>query len=74
MPRRLIRVEAAPDAPIAHDWKKTNLVTILAGGAHDTYRCMHCGITGKRFGLSETITRDRKWRAAKYARCKLVLK
>lgn len=55
-----------------HDWRKTNLVTIGGFGntaAHDSYRCSICGVTGKRFGLSPNIIRDRKFKNDKYSDC-----
>jgi hypothetical protein len=67
--RRVLAVEAG-DGPIPHKWEKSNLVTVMKGGAHDTYRCAACGITGKRYGLSETVLRDKKFAAAKYEGCK----
>ena len=55
-----------------HNWEKTNLVTIVRGSRlYDTCRCTKCGITGKRFGLGSPI-RDLKYKAAKYATCRVV--
>lgn len=57
------------DVAVAHVWRKTNLVTIIAGSRmYDTARCEVCGITGKRFGLSD-ITRDPAFKAAGYTTC-----
>ncbi len=53
-----------------HDWEKTNLVTIMAGGPHDTAKCRVCGITAKRYGIGERYTLDPKYaKAAVYTRC-----
>lgn len=68
-PRRILNVMAGT-APIPHQWEKSNLVTIMKGGAHDTYKCETCGITAKRYGLSSVIERDKKFEAAKYEGCK----
>ena len=53
-----------------HSWKKTNLVTIIKGSMpYDTQKCQRCGITGKRYGLSETTKLDAKYKAFVYKRC-----
>lgn len=40
-----------------HDFHKTNLVTQRSKiGTFDTYKCSHCGLEGKRYGLSEMLT------------------
>ncbi len=54
-----------------HDWDKTNLVTIIKGNGipYDTQKCQRCGITGKRYGLSETVKIDPKYKAKVYLRC-----
>ena len=47
-----------------HRWEKQNITTIaLKGGVpmHDIYKCKKCGATGKRFGLSEYIRRDKRF-------------
>ena len=55
---------------IQHMWEKTNLVTQSRGGRlYDTYKCAKCGITGKRFGLSDIVKRDSKYKADKYNYC-----
>lgn len=56
---------------LEHDWHKTNLVSINKGGRiYDTYRCNNCGVTGKRFGLSQTVIYDRKFaKDDKYQTC-----
>ena len=53
-----------------HNWEKQNLMTINRGGKmYDIYKCNNCGITGKRYGLSELVTRDSKYKADKYRYC-----
>lgn len=42
-----------------HLWKKMSLVT--EKGLYDKYRCELCGATGKRYGLIEFVTPDRKF-------------
>ncbi len=47
-----------------HQWEKQNLVTIPSNKGvpmHDVYKCTACGATGKRFGVTETIVRDKKF-------------
>ena len=56
------QLDAAP-APLAHDWEKSNLKTIIKGGKnYDTARCKACGATGKRFGLGERVTIDPRYK------------
>jgi hypothetical protein len=53
-----------------HDWYKTNLITMISGKlCYDTYQCLKCGITGKRFGLNDIIVKDPKYKAEKYNNC-----
>ena len=53
-----------------HDWEKTNLVTLSGrSGTYDTMRCSRCGITGKRYGLGGSVTRDSKYKSKKYDYC-----
>lgn len=54
-----------------HEWIKTNLVTKgnRLGDCYDTYQCRVCGCKGKRYGLSETITRDSKYKAKRWQTC-----
>lgn len=57
-----------------HNFRKTNMTTIigthvLKGKVYDTVKCERCGITGKRFGLSDTIKYDAAFRAKVYDRC-----
>lgn len=56
-----------------HVWCKTNLMTISKGGQmYDTAECQVCHITGKRFGLSSTVIRDKKFSAPKWVKCDLL--
>ena len=68
--RRVVLVELAGESgPTAHDWEKTNLVTISDRlGLYDTLECRNCFITAKRFGLTD-ITIDRQFRAKKFQTC-----
>lgn len=45
-----------------HNWSKSSLVTQMATGgvSYDAYKCSDCGAKGKRFGLSSSVTPDRK--------------
>jgi hypothetical protein len=73
LPREVVRVEPdAGEATLRHDWRKTNLVTILSSRGHgsfDTYRCADCGATGKRFGLAGDVVRDPRFRGPRWAVC-----
>ena len=53
--RVLVRVKVKHNKmKLAHDWHKTNLVTIVKGSTmYDTYRCTRCGVTGRRYGVRE---------------------
>jgi hypothetical protein len=64
-------VEQENDAVARHDWRKTNLVTIISGKRnYDKMICSRCGVTGKRYGLGQNgIERDSKFRAKKYETC-----
>lgn len=75
-PRRLMNVEVLEaDTVKDHDWRKTNMVTIMEGSSmYDTYECSRCRITGKRFGLSDGIRRDARYKAAVYMRCDTSMK
>lgn len=40
-----------------HKFEKSNLFTQSGkGGSFDEYKCVHCGLKGKRYGLSDIIT------------------
>lgn len=53
----------------AHNWLKTNLITIEERGRYfDTARCTGCGITGKRFGLGD-ITPDPLYKGKTFENC-----
>lgn len=58
-----------------HQWEKTNLVTIHGrNGMYDTCKCSICGITGRRYGISSFVERDRKYKAKCYDTCTSTLK
>ena len=68
-PRKLLDVKAGGTAAKPHRWQKTNLVTKIGRGlAFDEYKCLDCGITGRRHGV-EGVAPDRKFRAKKYISC-----
>jgi hypothetical protein len=56
---------------IQHEWRKTNLVTLMDGrSSYDTVACEKCGITGKRYGLGISgVHRDKKYQSIKYGTC-----
>lgn len=72
-PRELLDVvviEENGESRKEHLWEKQNLVTIhRAGQMYDTYKCTCCGITAKRYGVSQ-IVRDKRYSAEKYKYCK----
>jgi len=42
-----------------HNWHKVNMITITKNKQmYDKYKCLKCGITGKRHGLSDSIVID----------------
>ena len=62
--------EMGDSATTPHQWYKSYPVTISdSEGVYDRYRCKKCGITGKRFGLSDVITTDKKYQKSKYRYC-----
>jgi len=66
-PRALVKIISETQPMIEHVWRKTNNITIQKGGRlFDTYQCMHCNITAKRFGLSGHHVRDAKFRHPKF--------
>jgi len=70
-PRALVKIISETQPMIEHVWRKTNNITIQKGGRlFDTYQCMHCNITAKRFGLSGHHVRDAKFRHPKFQYCK----
>jgi hypothetical protein len=62
--------ESAPDFP-DHDFEKQNLVTIFdpRRGMHDLLKCRNCPVFGRRYGLIG-FQIDRKFRAAKWSKCR----
>lgn len=70
LPRTFVGVRIVGDSE-EHVWEKTNLVTIVyRDRLYDTARCTCCGVTGRRYGLSPEVVRDRVFKAKKYAKCK----
>lgn len=58
-----------------HIWEKQNLITIVKGSqSYDIMKCSVCGITGKRYGLSDVIKRDSKYKAKVYDTCQGAIK
>lgn len=57
-------------ASLAHVWHKTNAMTIIdRSGTYDKQRCYRCGITGKRFGISNAVSRDAEFKARGFEFC-----
>lgn len=70
-PRALVRVDFEDDSKSsAHDFIKQNGATIMRGNrSYDFYKCSRCGVTGKRFGLSEVVVLDKQYSANVYQDC-----
>lgn len=64
-----VKLDIQPESEV-HDFEKVNIVTILDSrlGTFDILRCKFCGVTGKRFGLTN-FKIDRKFRARKWQKC-----
>jgi len=71
LPRRFISIEVLSDCPMEHDWDKniTGMSINFRGATVDIMQCRGCGITGKRYGWGNRVTRDSKYRAKKYQAC-----
>jgi hypothetical protein len=72
LPRELLAVEVLDVNSVKdHQWQKQNAGTIIWGGrTYDKLKCRRCGITGKRFGLAESVTLDSRFARSKvYQRC-----
>ncbi|WIV11150.1 hypothetical protein [Proteiniborus sp. MB09-C3] len=71
-PRELINVtvkDINSPTKTLHMWEKQNLVTQMRGGLnYDNVKCIKCGITAKRIGLT-AIKRDSKYKAKIYDTC-----
>ncbi len=57
----------------SHNWVKTSMATVCGthhykGKMYDEYRCTQCGVTGKRFGLAQSVTIDPKYKR-KHKKC-----
>lgn len=54
-----------------HKWTKRSdgQSVMFRGRVADLMYCEKCGITGKRFGLSQHVVIDSKFRAKKYQQC-----
>jgi hypothetical protein len=70
-PREFVSAEILGAGALQHQWEKQNAFTQVGRGTnYDVMRCTRCGITGKRYGLSETITRDLLFQALKWKECR----
>ncbi|MGL6083892.1 MAG: hypothetical protein ACRC4N_16080 [Gammaproteobacteria bacterium] len=72
-PRELVSVEVLDEDEHSekHNWEKKNFVTVVKRGQfpHDVYQCKKCGITGKRFGFDDGVSRDYRYRNPKFEKC-----
>jgi hypothetical protein len=65
-----VQLDSTSSVVLRHTWEKTNLVTVFKRGEYyDTYRCTHCGVTGKRYSLNGAVIRDTKYKAKVYGDC-----
>lgn len=70
--RELLSVEIdGADNRRKHEWAKVNAATMTTPRKrlYDLWRCKVCGITGRRYGLSGVIERDKAYKAKKYDLC-----
>lgn len=70
--RRFVQVVVTGEiAPPDHKWVKLTAMTQqrTTGRPFDVMECGRCGITGKRFGLSQSVKIDSKYRLAVFRRC-----
>lgn len=61
----------AGKAELPHKWRKSNLVMVMGergGPSFDTYKCERCEATGKRYGLGDNITLDKKFKGQEFCR------
>ena len=68
--RRVLSFAVLNDYSIEkHSWQKQNLVTLSGrAGLYDVMKCSACGITAKRYGMSNIVI-DKKYQGFDYARC-----
>ena len=71
--RKLLKVEMIDthSSDKQHKWIKsvTGMSASFRGRVVDLMFCDRCGITGKRYGLSSTVTVDSKYRSKAYREC-----
>lgn len=76
-PRELVNVEIIENESeviYKHAFVKQNLYTISSNnGTYDIVKCERCGVTGKRYGLTN-IKRDAKYKAKIYDTCNGAIK
>ncbi len=79
--RVFVRCQIVGEVPPAeHKWfKATAMTKRMIGGPrsdqiYDAMQCERCGVTGKRYGLSEFVKLDSKWRKAAFKRCDTAMK
>lgn len=59
-PREVLHVRnSSTKGTFLHNWKKKSLIT--EKGGYDRYECSICHATGKRYGLSQYVTADKKF-------------
>ena len=74
--RVFVGVEMIGESDIPHKWEKMNLITLIDRNdrMYDSYQCLACGITSKRYGLGGGFIRDVRYRVEKYRFCRRNMK
>lgn len=69
--RRVVAVSFEDNNAVkAHEWHKTNLVTLFNGRSlYDALVCLVCGVTAKRHGLDRIVLDPKYRKNSKYASC-----
>lgn len=69
-PRELVAVrELLGEEKSTHQWEKQNAITKMEKGIiFDVYKCVRCGVTGKRFNLSEEVRLGPKYKRKIYCK------
>lgn len=69
-PRELLSWKIEGD-DTKHNWvKRTDGMSVMFRGSYvDLMTCADCGVTGKRYGLSDVVKIDSKYRAKRFQEC-----
>src|ERR1700704_4568438 len=66
--REFLKSELIGQGTLHHNWRNQNLVLLMIRGPvpFDVMKCGRCGITGRRYGLQESVTRDKQFNKDKF--------